>query len=115
MRTFSAAAQAVMDNGSLEPYIAIGLADTDPNNFAEWVQPVYFKLTDTEAEVMIPIETDGTLHDPTGGYFALRRGVYINGTPETTTTTSFYTIEILKDEKFYHLKGQLLPNDYKNL
>lgn len=112
MRSFSPAAQAAMDSGALEPYLRVGFVDTDPNSFQEWIEPVSFKLTDTEAEVIVPIE--GTNYAD-GGYFALRRGVVINGTPEYTTTSSFTTTSLTINEKYYHLKGTLLPPLYKSL
>lgn len=112
MRSFSPAAQAAMNSGVFTPYFRIGLCDTYPDNVAEWIEPIYFKLTDVEAEVTIPVL--GTSYAD-GGFFCLRRGVVIDGIPETTTTSSFFLTSWTRDEKFYYLKGCLLPSDYKNL
>lgn len=114
MRTFSAEAQAAMDSGIFEAYIRVGVVDTDPNNFQEWIEPIQYKLTDTELEVVFPIEGTGT-YASDSPYIALRRGIYINGIPETTTTTSFFVTSIIKDERFFYYKASILPDHYKNL
>ena len=114
MRTFSTEAQAAMDSGIFEAYIRVGVVDTDPNNFKEWIEPIQYKLTDTELEVVFPIEGAGT-YASDSPYIALRRGVYINGIPETTTTTSFFVTSIIKDERFFYYKASILPDHYKNL
>lgn len=112
MRTLSAAAQAAMDSGTFEAYIRVGLCDAQPDNFVEWIQPVSFKLSDIEAEVTFP-RASMTLGD--GLMFALRRGVVINGTPEYTTTTTFYVYESSIDARYITLKGHLFKPDYKTL
>lgn len=114
MRTFSTEAQAAMDSGIFEAYVRVGVVDTDPNNFQEWIEPIQYKLTDTELEVVFPIEGAGT-YASDSPYVALRRGVYINGIPETTTTTSFFVTSIIKDERFFYYKASILPNHYKKI
>lgn len=94
-----------MDSGQFEPYIRVGFVDTDPDAFREWVQPVEYILSDTEAYVVVP----NTVTYFDGGFFAIRRGVIINGVPEYTTTTSFYQISTRRDERFFYMHGTLLP------
>ena len=103
-----------MDSGIFEAYVRVGVVDTDPNNFQEWIEPIQYKLTDTELEVVFPIEGAGT-YASDSPYVALRRGVYINGIPETTTTTSFFVTSIIKDERFFYYKASILPNHYKKI
>jgi len=114
MRTFSAEAQAALDSGKFQPYLRVLLSDVDPSNFDVSVQPVSFRIQDHDAEAVLPItaEVTGIINS---GYFAFERGVVIGGVPETTVTSSFTPTQILQDEKYYYIKGSLLPPHYKNL
>jgi hypothetical protein len=112
MRTFTAPAQAAMDSGNFEAYLLAGFSDTDPDQPEAWAQPVSYKLKNTTLEVVVPATTQ---YAEAGNYVVLRRGVILSGTPEYTTTSSFYITDAPKDAVFTYIKAQLLVSEKNNL